>query len=100
VSLTPKQQARLLPGHNASHHPVHAWDEDVFAAAGAIHSAAPDMLAYLEFNLHPESFKAAVTSEPVSTMAAFFIQQHELRADAGGMKISLAWMFEPYSGNY
>jgi hypothetical protein len=78
VSLTPEQQSRFLPGHDASHRPAHAWDQDVFAGAGAIRSTAPDML----------------------TLAAALIQQHQLRADAGQMKIGPAWMFESHSGNY
>jgi serine-type D-Ala-D-Ala carboxypeptidase/endopeptidase len=96
VALTPEQQARFIPGHDANHRPAHAWDLVAFAGAGAIRSSASDMLTYLEANLHPETLKPAAT-----TLAAAIRQQHELRADAfPGTRIALAWLFESESGNY
>ncbi len=99
VALTPEQQARFLPGHDAEHHPAHAWDLDALAGAGAIRSTAPDMLKYLEANLHPESVQAA--PGPGATLTAALTMQHQLRADAlPGMKIGLAWLHDTASGNY
>jgi len=101
VSLTPEQQARFLSAHGGDHSPAHAWDFDALAGAGAIRSTAGDILAYLEANLHPESFKPAAEWKTGSTLAAALTQQHELRADAGpGTRIGLAWLFETGSGNY
>ena len=102
VSLSSDQLTRFIPGHSADHRPAHAWDLDALAGAGAIRSTAPDMLEYLEVNLHPEAIKADITSEPGSTLAAALMQQHVLRADAGGtgMKIGFAWLFDVKAGNY
>jgi CubicO group peptidase (beta-lactamase class C family) len=101
VSLTKEQQSRFIPGHTANHSPAHAWDLDALAGAGAIRSTAPDMLAYLEANLHPESVKLAMQSRAASTLSAALAHQHELRADAfPGTRIALAWLYEQDSGNY
>lgn len=101
VALTPEQQARFIPGHEANHRPAHPWDLVAFAGAGAIRSTASDMLTYLEANLHPETLKSAGNSPAAATLAAAITQQHELRADAfAGTRIALAWLFESESGNY
>ncbi len=101
VTLTPEQQARFIPGHTADHRPTHAWDLDAFAGAGAIRSTAPDMLTYVEANLHPEKVKPAGAAAVRKTIVAALAQQHELRADVGGgEKIALAWLFDPQAGNY
>jgi len=105
IALSAAQQARLLPGHTGDHRPAHAWDLDAFAGAGAIRSTAPDMLTYLEANLHPEGVKLATVSAAARTISAALVQDHELRADAlGGMnlsqKIALAWLYNPATGDY
>lgn len=98
VALDAEHLARFLQGHDAEHHPTHAWDLDALAGAGAIRSSAPDMLKYLEANLHPESVKAAGTG---ATLTAALRMQHQLRADAlPGMKIGLAWLYNTASGNW
>ena len=68
IALTPSQQARFLPGHTADHKPAHAWDLDAFAGAGAIRSTAPDMLTYVEANLHPDQVKPAHRSPAAKTI--------------------------------
>lgn len=105
VSLLPEQQARFIPGHDRDHHPVKAWEFDALAGCGAIRSTAPDMLAYLQANLHPENFKATIGSSAGTTMPAALIQSHLLRADAieAGVvdrRIALAWFFSPATGSY
>jgi D-alanyl-D-alanine-carboxypeptidase/D-alanyl-D-alanine-endopeptidase len=100
IMLTPAQQTRFIPGHTADHKPAHAWDLDAFAGAGAIRSTAPDMLTYVEDNLHPEQVKAAQRSRTAKTIVQALEQQHELRADAGGERIALAWLFDQGTGNY
>jgi len=92
VSLSQEQQTRFIQGHDAEHHPAHAWDLDALAGAGAIRSTAADMLTFLEAQLHPEKFP---------TLAAAIAQTHELRADAGpGMHIGLAWLQVDKDGYY
>jgi CubicO group peptidase (beta-lactamase class C family) len=50
------------------------------------------MLTYLNAQLHPDS---------VSSIAEAIRLTHELHADAGpAMKIGLAWLYVPSSGNY
>jgi D-alanyl-D-alanine-carboxypeptidase/D-alanyl-D-alanine-endopeptidase len=100
IQLTPEQQSRFIQGHDGHHRPAHAWDLVAFAGAGAIRSTAPDMLTYLEAQLHPESIKPEGGSVG-ATLAAAVRFQHELRADAGpGMKIALAWLHDTETGNY
>lgn len=92
VSLSASQQARFIQGHDAEHHPAHAWDFDAVGGAGAIRSTASDMLTYLEAQLHPEKFPP---------LAAAIAQTHELRADAlPGMRIGLAWLYVEKAGYY
>ena len=100
VSLSPEQQARFMAGHDAQHHPAKAWDFDALAGCGAIRSTAPDLLAYVQANLHPENVKPAAGYPASATLTAALVQSHELRADAAGMRIALAWLYEPASGNY
>lgn len=101
VALSTEQQARFIPGHSGDHKPAHAWDQDAFSGAGAIRSTAPDMLIYLEANLHPESVKPAGSSPAAKTIQAALVQDHELRADSfGGQRVALAWLFDPATGNY
>ena len=101
ISLSAEQQGRFIPGHDGHHQPAHAWDLDGFAGAGAIRSTAADMLTYLEANLHPETVKPAGGFAGSKTLSAALVQDHELHADAvGGMRIALAWLYEPDKGNY
>jgi serine-type D-Ala-D-Ala carboxypeptidase/endopeptidase len=94
VSLSPEQQARFIQGHSPSHQPVHSWDLDALAGAGAIRSTADDMLTYLEANLHPDKLLRTVTASAMGrTLPAALAESHELRAEAGpGMQIGFAWL--------
>ncbi len=92
VKLSPTQLARFAQGHDAAHHPAHAWDLDALAGAGAIRSTAADMLTYLDAQLHPEKFPA---------LASSIARTHELRAPAlPGMQIGLAWLYVDKAGFY
>jgi CubicO group peptidase (beta-lactamase class C family) len=92
VAVTGEQRQRFLQGTNPEHRPVHEWDINGLAPAGAIHSTAPEMLTYLEANLHPANF-------PALTKA--FAQSHRLHTDAtGGMQIALAWLYRTDSGTF
>jgi CubicO group peptidase (beta-lactamase class C family) len=101
VALSPAQQARFIQGHDADHNSAHAWDLDALAGAGAIRSDAPDMLTYIEANLHPENLPHVAGNSPPATLPTALVQQHELRADvAPGMRIALAWLYREDSGDY
>lgn len=92
VHLSPGQQQRFLQGHNEKNLPVHAWDLDALAGAGAIRSSAGDMLTYLAANLHPERHPP---------LQAALASSHQLRADAaGGSQIALAWHYSPEDAAY
>jgi CubicO group peptidase (beta-lactamase class C family) len=94
VKLSPEQEKRFAPGHDAKHREVHAWNLDALAGAGAIRSTASDLLTYLEAQLHPDQVK-----DP--TLVSALKMSHELRADAlPAMKIGFAWLFETKTGNF
>ena len=76
VELSPEQQRRFLQGYNDDRQPVPPWDVDVLAGAGALRSTAPDMLAWLEANLHPERLRAG-------TLSAALVSSQQVRADLG-----------------
>ena len=85
VFLSPDQQRRFIQGHNGEHHPVHSWDLDGLAGAGAIRSTAGDMLTYLEAQLHPAK---------AGELAAAIQNSHQIRAEAGpGAGIGLSWFY-------
>jgi CubicO group peptidase (beta-lactamase class C family) len=48
ITLTPSMQARIVQGHDAALFPTPNWDMQVFASAGALHSTANDLSAFLE----------------------------------------------------
>jgi len=101
TSLSPEQQQRFVPGHDANHLPALGWDFDSLAGAGAIRSTAGDMLTYLEANLHPESMRLAAGFPAAKTVSAAIIKSHEIQADASaGTRIALGWLFETETGNY
>jgi CubicO group peptidase (beta-lactamase class C family) len=102
VALSAQQQLRFITGHDAAHHPAHAWDLDALAGAGAIRSTADDMLTYLQANLHPDKLPSTATQTPSGkTLGAALAQSHELRADASpGMRIALAWLYVAATGSY
>jgi D-alanyl-D-alanine-carboxypeptidase/D-alanyl-D-alanine-endopeptidase len=103
VSLSPDQQKRFMTGHDAEHHPAHAWDLDAFAGAGAIRSSASDMLTYLEANLHPDKLRiqSGHNDADGKTLSSAVVQSHELRTDAvPGTRIALAWLCNTATGSY
>lgn len=101
VALSRAQQARFIAGHDGRHHPAHSWEFDALAGAGAIRSTAGDMLTYLEANLHPENVRPPAGSAGGATLQASINLSHQLRADSlPGMRIALAWLYQPDTGNY
>lgn len=53
IKLSPEQQARFAPPHNAALLPDKAWDFDALAGCGAIRSNIDDMLLFAEASLNP-----------------------------------------------
>ena len=88
ISLSEEQQQRFIEGHSGAdpHKPVHVWDLDALAGAGAIRSTAGDMLTYLEAQLHPEKYP------PLSSAIR---ETHQIRdRAAAGHSIGLAWQWD------
>ena len=93
VTLTPEQQGRMIQAYGRRHNPLPPWDLDALAGAGAIRSTGPDMLTYLEANLHPQKLPA--------DLSAAIEESHVPRADlATGMRIALAWVLDTDTGTY
>jgi CubicO group peptidase (beta-lactamase class C family) len=92
IKLSADQQRRFLQGHDDRHRPVHAWDLDALAGAGAIRSTAGDLLTYLEANLHPEKY---------APLASAFVLSHQVRAnEERGQQVALAWVYAADTGSY
>jgi CubicO group peptidase (beta-lactamase class C family) len=103
IALSPDQQKRFIAGHDAGHHPAHAWDLGALAGAGAIRSAAADMLIYLESNLHPDKIPTQPGPKVADsrTLSSAIAQSHDLRADTvPGTRIALAWLCNTATGSY
>ncbi len=93
LALTKEQRERLIQAYNLRGRAVPPWDLDVLAPAGAIRSTAPDMLGYLNAQLHPE------TLPPVLRDAVR--ESQRLRADAGPeLRIGLAWLYDAQTATY
>jgi CubicO group peptidase (beta-lactamase class C family) len=92
VTLSDEQRQRFLVGYDEQHHPVHPWDIDALAGAGAIRSTADDMLTYLEANLHAEKYPALSDALAMS---------QRIRDDGPqGSQIALAWFYGADSGTW
>lgn len=81
IRLTDAQRARLAPGHSPAGGWVPGWEFEAFAPAGASHSTAGDLLAFLEANV-------ADTDTPVGRALAHARQLHRT-GEAGDLP--LAW---------
>lgn len=92
ITLTSDQRNRFLQGYDERHAPVHEWNLAALAGAGGLRSTAPDMLRYLEANLHPERFPALA-----SAMRA---TQRVRESASAGTQIGLAWNYNPETGAY
>jgi CubicO group peptidase (beta-lactamase class C family) len=92
LDLSPEQQRRLLRGHDDYGRPIPLWDFDVLAGAGGLHSTAPDMLKWLEANLHPDRVDAG-------TLSKALVASHRVHAPMNAdVDIALAWWMYPDLG--
>ena len=92
VTLSPEQQRRFLQGHDDRREPIPAWDYDALAGAGGLKSTAPDLLAWLEANLHPERVP------PLSDALA--ASQRVRSTINSQLDIALAWGVDRTSGTF
>ena len=92
VNLSPEQQLRFIHGYDDYRRPVPAWDFDALAGAGGLRSTAPDMLSWLEANLHPERVRDEGLSKAI-------VSSHQVHSTMNAsVDIALAWWFHPDSG--
>jgi CubicO group peptidase (beta-lactamase class C family) len=100
ITLTPALTKRFLTGHGADDQVARAWDLAALAGAGAIRSTAPDMLVYLQAQLHPD--KLATRGSPEArTLPAAITASHAIQGEAGpAMHIALNWFRIDASGAY
>jgi len=94
MELSPEQQRRSIRGYDDYRRPVPAWDFDALAGAGGLKSSAPDMLTWLEANLHPESVGSTTLSR---ALASSHLVHSAMSAN---MDIALAWWFHQDSGRF
>jgi CubicO group peptidase (beta-lactamase class C family) len=94
VLLSPEQNDRFIQGHTGrgDHKRVPHLVLDALAGAGAIRSTAPDMLLYLDAQLHPEKFPA---------LTAALVESHQVRDDVlDTRRIALGWTYLSDTGIY
>jgi serine-type D-Ala-D-Ala carboxypeptidase/endopeptidase len=91
ITLSPDQQARLTPGHDAKGNVVSPWDFAVLAPAGALRSCAGDLLPFIQANLAP-------TNHPTVDAALEFA--HKLRYESLLHKLGLCWHIREAPGLY
>jgi len=94
VDLSREQQQRFVQGYDDYRRPIAQWDFDVLAGAGGLKSTAPDMLAWLEANLHAESNRAGTLSDALAS-------SHRVHSSMDAhTRLALAWWFHPESGEF
>ena len=92
VRLSSGQASRFLQGYNDRRRPVRPWDTGVFAGAGALRSTVPDLLAWLDANLHPERFPEMRRAIELS---------HQIHAPrSADRSMALGWMVDKASGAF
>lgn len=94
VALSPDQRRRFLQGYNDDREPIAEWDVGVLEGAGALRSTAPDMLTWLEANLHPERLRS-------STLSAALVASHQVQGNLGShVGVALDWIVNAESGDF
>ncbi len=90
VSLSADQQRRLMTGHDREHHAIRRWDVgEGVAGAGALMSTAPDLLTWLEANLHPERLPPGVLGDALRT------SQQRLTGGSRDAGLAFGWFLTP-----
>src|SRR5258706_3779978 len=83
IKLSADQQARLVPGHDATGKPVKNWDIPTLAGAGALRSTANDMLKFVGANV------GLTKSELGPAMELSHAERHE--AGSSVLSVGLGW---------
>jgi D-alanyl-D-alanine-carboxypeptidase/D-alanyl-D-alanine-endopeptidase len=92
VTLTPAQRQRLMQGHGLAGASVPPWTFRALAGAGALHSTAGDLLAFLGAQLDPAN---------AGTLAKAIALTHVLRAPGPPpLRVGLGWLYTPNLGMY
>ncbi|MFE9428140.1 serine hydrolase domain-containing protein [Kitasatospora sp. NPDC006697] len=84
----------LLPGAATGYHHGRAaehWTFDALAGAGALYTSGPDLMRYLEAQLHPERI-------PELTAALTAAQLPRTRGEHGGNRMALGWNLKEVDG--
>ncbi len=90
VVLTPDMQRHLLQGYSDDGKPARSWDLNALVAAGGIRSNAPDMLTFLEVQLHPDHLPQVVATSAARSLPTVIRMTHVVHAEAfKGMHIAL-----------
>jgi CubicO group peptidase (beta-lactamase class C family) len=94
VTIPAEQPQRFLQGYNDDREPIPAWDLDALIGAGGLHSTAPDMLAWLEANLHPERVRPP-------TLSAALISSQRVRVRVSEhVGVGLDWIIDSDTGTF
>jgi D-alanyl-D-alanine-carboxypeptidase/D-alanyl-D-alanine-endopeptidase len=83
TGFTDAMRAHLAPGHDQAGNPAANWDFGVLGGAGAIRSAANDMLRYLRANM-------GIDQTPLADAMKY--AQEPRREFETNLRIGLAWM--------
>lgn len=90
VNLSADQRKRFIQGYDADGDPVHTWELDALAGAGALRSDAADLARYIQAQMDPpEKMKPAIELAHAET--------HKI-AKIGS--IALAWLIKPDGKTY
>jgi D-alanyl-D-alanine-carboxypeptidase/D-alanyl-D-alanine-endopeptidase len=97
LALSPAQQHRRLPGW-----PQTTWHAGALAGAGDLRSTVPDMLIYLQAELHPRHLSPAAlaTLDGRSLPRAIQLSQKVLARENGSLRIAFGWDYCPRTGDY
>jgi CubicO group peptidase (beta-lactamase class C family) len=86
IAISPDDAARFAVGHDADGTPVHSWELDALAGAGAIRSTATDMLKYVRCEMGQGKFGPLCLSTQTP------------RATMPGHRIGLIWWTDNGTG--
>jgi CubicO group peptidase (beta-lactamase class C family) len=91
ITLTKTDSAKFSLGYNLSLDPVHSWEFQSLAGAGAIRSCINDLLLYAKAQAGKDS----------SVLSKAIQRTHELTFESGQHKIGLGWhIFNQKGKNY
>jgi CubicO group peptidase (beta-lactamase class C family) len=91
ITLANEDSSKLALGYDVSLHPVHSWEFQSLAGAGAIRSCINDLLLYAK----------AQAGKDNSQLSQAIQRTHELTFESGQNKVGLGWhIFNQKGKNY